>query len=442
MDPLEIVTRAPLPFLARCRVPRDLDAVTCVGPESPFRETRTSRAAIERIWTAVRGLYRTGVHPAIQVCIRRHGQIVLNRAIGHASGNAPGDPPEGPRVPVSIETPFCLFSASKAVTGMVVHKLDEQCVLHLEDRVVDFIPEFGAHGKHRITIRHLLGHRAGIPNLPPESVDLELLSRPERMIEILCEARPQTRPGRFLSYHAVTGGFILAEVVRRATGRSIRDVLAKEILDPLGLPGFSYGVPPEQLGRVAVNAWTGPPPPPPVGWALRRVLGVGVREIVRLSNDPRFLTGVIPSANVICNAVDASAFYQCLLDEGSYDGVRVFDPRTVHHATGENSYWELDFTLGLPLRYGLGFMLGGKHFSLFGRDCPQAFGHVGYTNVFTWADPSRDLAVAILTSGKPVASTHVLRLVQLVLEINRSFPRLRPDWTRPGPAERRDSPRG
>jgi CubicO group peptidase (beta-lactamase class C family) len=428
MDPLEFVARAPIPFLARCRVPGDLDAVTRIGPEATTRESRTSRSAIDRVWRCVQALYRTGVHPAIQICIRRHGRVVLHRAIGHAAGNAPDDPPDAEPTPIELDTPIALFSASKAVTAMIIHKLDEQQVLHLEDRVVDFIPEFGSYGKDRITIRHVLAHRAGIPNLPARFVDLDLLAEPDRVIEILCDSKPRGRPGSWLAYHAVTGGFVLGEVVRRATGRDIRDVLEKEIREPLGSRFLSLGVKSEDVDRVARNALTGPPPPPPIAQVLRRALGVGVREVVELSNDRRFLTGVIPAANVITTAEDLSAFYQCLLDDGSYNGVQVFDPRTVRRATAEHNQWEIDFTLGMPLRYGLGFMLGGDWFSLLGYGNPNAFGHVGYSNIFSWADPDRDIAVALLNTGKPIISVHVVRLLQLLFEINRAFPRLRRGW--------------
>jgi CubicO group peptidase (beta-lactamase class C family) len=127
---------------------------------------------------------------------------------------------------------------------------------------------------------------------------------------------------------------------------------------------------------------------------------------------------------VVTTAEELCSFYQCLLDEGELDGVRVFEPSTVRHATSEQSYWEIDLTLGLPLRYGLGFMLGDDPVSLFGWDNPLAFGHVGYTNMFSWADPERSLSVAVLTSGKPIVSTHVVRLVQTFIEMHRAFPKV------------------
>jgi CubicO group peptidase (beta-lactamase class C family) len=412
-------------LMPSCRIPSDLTGLISLGEEEvPAQAAEVSPEAVERVWACVLALYRTGAYPALQICVRYDGHVLLERALGHASGNGPDESPDAPKRLATTETPFNLFSAAKAITAMVIHKLDEQHALHLEDRVCDFIPEFGRYGKDRITIRHILAHRAGIPNLPPGSLDLDLLETPERVIELLCESRPRTRPGRLVAYHAVSGGFILAEVVRRATGSSIREVFAKEIALPLGLHRTSYGVHPRDVERVAVNAATGPPVPPPLSWILRGALGVGVRKVVELSNDPRFLTSIIAAANVVTTAGELAAFYDCLLGEGELGGVRVFDPRTVRHATSEQSYWEIDLTLGFPIRYGLGFMLGTEGPSMFGWNNPRAFGHVGFTNVLSWADPQRRLAVALLTSGKPILGPHVARLMQLMVEIGRAFPKV------------------
>jgi CubicO group peptidase (beta-lactamase class C family) len=411
-------------FVPLCRIPSDLTGLISVAEEAPPQAAGVSPEALERVWKRVEALYRTGAYPALQICVRREGQVLLERALGHASGNGPNESPDAPKRLATTDTPFNLFSAAKAVTAMVIHKLDENRALHLEDRVCDFIPEFGRYGKDRMTIRHILAHRAGIPNLPRGAIDLDLLDEPERVIEMLCEARPRTRPGRLVAYHAVSGGFILAELVRRATGLSIREVFEKEIAVPLGLHRTSYGVRPADVGEVAVNAATGPPVLPPFSWILRGALGVGVRQAVDLSNDPRFLTSILAAANVVTTAGELAAFYDCLLNEGSLGDVRVFDPRTVRHATSEQNYWELDLTLGLPIRYGLGFMLGTEGPSLFGWNNPQAFGHAGFTNVLSWADPQRQLSVALLTSGKPIIGPHVVRLVQFMVEVGRAFPKV------------------
>jgi CubicO group peptidase (beta-lactamase class C family) len=388
-------------LLTRCRVPDSLEEVTSVGAEVSPREVGVYPAGVARIWRAVENLYRSGVHPAIQLCVRRRGQVLIDRAIGHASGNGPEDPPHAEKVLVTPATPFTVFSAGKAVTAMVVHLLDQRDFFRLDDPVCEYVPEFAVRTKQWITVRHVLIHRAGLPNVPPEALDLDRLDDPAGILRTLADAKLTWRPGRQLAYHAFTGGFILGELVRRVTGKTIRAVLDEEIRRPLGLRWLGYGVRPEEVGEVAVNYFTGPPPLPPFSTILRRALGIGFREAGAMSNDPRFLTGIIPSANIVSTAGELSRFYQLLLAGGELDGVRIFDPRTIRRATAEQSYLEFDLTLGLPFRYGMGFMLGGEWFSPYGPDTQYAFGHLGFTNIVAWADPERQVAAALLTSGKP-----------------------------------------
>ncbi len=103
------------------------------------------------------------------------------------------------------------------------------------------------------------------------------------------------------------------------------------------------------------------------------------------------------------------------------DGVRVFDARTIHRATNETSYLELDLNMGVPIRYGVGLMLGSKYLGPFGPRTKAAYGHLGLTNVFGWADPERDLAVGIMTSGKPMVSRHLIALWRVLSTISRQF---------------------
>ena len=412
-------------------MPASLEEVTAVGAEVPPRDLGVSPEAVERIWTAVERLYASGLHPAIQLCVRRHGQVLIDRAIGHARGNGPDDPPDAPRIRLTPATPFNIFSAAKAVTAMVIHLLDQRDVIRLDDPVCEYIAEFAVRTKQWITIRHVLIHRAGLPNPPPEAMDLDYLDDPEGIVRILCEMKLTGRPGRQLAYHAVTGGFILGEVVRRVTGKTIRAVLEEEVRGPLRFRWLSYGVPPTDVGQVAVNYFTGPPPLPPLSTVLGRALGVEFRRAIAMANDPRFLTAIVPSANVVATANDMSRFYQLLLQGGELDGVRIFDPRTIRRATSEQSYLEFDFTLLLPFRYGMGFMLGGQWFSPYGPDTQYAFGHIGFTNVLTWADPERQVAAALLTSGKPLVYPELYYLWDVVRQIGLACGKVR---ARPRPA--------
>jgi CubicO group peptidase (beta-lactamase class C family) len=376
------------------------------------------------MWRAGRDLYRSGVHPALQLCVRRHGEVVLDRAIGHARGNGPADNRDSERILATPDTPFCVFSASKAMTAMVVHKLHERGLLDISDRVAQYIPEYAVHGKESTTIAHVLAHRAGVPTLPRKALDISHVGDREYLIKAIAESKPLVKPGTVLAYHAVSGGFILGEIVQRITGRSIREVLAEELLDPLGFRWMNYGVAAEDVGEVGLNYVTGPPLLPPLSSVVSRVLGNPIDTVVEVSNDPRFLTAVVPAANIVTNANELSRFFEIFRAGGELDGVRVMEPETIARALTEQSRLEIDLTLGFPTRFSLGLMLGAKLLSLFGRDTDQAFGHLGLINIVGWADPERGLSAALITSGKPMLYPELPRFFGVMQTITSQVPKL------------------
>jgi CubicO group peptidase (beta-lactamase class C family) len=386
-------------------------------------EVGLDRKIIDAIWQQAMAAYRTGLYPALALCIRRRGKVVLDRSIGHVSGNAPADPPDARKVVATPQTLFNMFSASKMVTAMLVHLCDQRGLLHLDDTVARYLPEFGQHGKSRITIRHVLTHRAGIPHIPPQFADVGLLERPGEILSLLSRQKPRWRAGQRLAYHALTGGFVLGAVVEKVTGKPLRQFIHDEILGPLKFDAFNFGIPSARLHEVAVNAFTGPPVLPPLSQILKRVLSVHFIEAVRVSNDPRFLTSVVPAGNIVSTANEASRFMQLLLDGGELDGLRVFEPRTIERAVAEQTFFELDLTMGAPIRYSMGFILGARVASPYGLNTSSAFGHLGFTNVFVYADPARDIAVALMTSGKPALSIGITRTLLIMQTIARRIPR-------------------
>ncbi len=410
--------------LRRATVPRDLDSVTTIAAEVDPADVGLTTDGVERIWESARSLYRSGIHPALTLCVRREGAVVLDRAIGHARGNGPKDPREAEKVLATPETPICIFSATKAITAALIHLLDERGVLHVGDRVAEYLPEFARNGKDGITIAQVLSHRAGIPNLPRGSFDLDRVDDWEWQRSLMYDAKPLHRPGKRQAYHAVSGGNLLGEVVREITGKGIRDVLAEEILEPLDFRWTNYGVAEEDVSEVALSYPTGPPLLPPTSTFIARALGLHPDEATRLSNDPRFLRGVLPAANGVSTANELSRFYELLRNGGELDGVRVMDPRTIRRATAEQSHLEVDYTLGLPIGFSMGFMLGGRRASLFGPDTVGAFGHLGWINILSWTDPARALSAAMITTGKSVIYPEVGRFLQVPMRIGREVPKV------------------
>jgi CubicO group peptidase (beta-lactamase class C family) len=405
-------------------VPKDLDSVTTVGNEEEPAAGGMTRDAVESIWEAAVSLYRSGVHPAVQVAVRRDGALVLDRAIGHARGNGPRDGEDAGKLAATPGTPFVIYSGAKAVTAFVVHMLHDRGELDIEDPVCKHIPEYDSHNKGDITVAHVLAHRAGVPNLPREARDLDRAFDREFLLKALCEAKPFARPGRFLAYHAVSGGYILGEVVHRVTGKDIRTVLADEILDPLGFRWTNYGVAAEDVDEVALNYVTGPPTAPPLSQILTRALGLPFDELVDVSNDERFLTAIVPAANVVTTANELSRFYELFRRGGELDGVAVMDAETVRHAISEQSRLEVDLSLGFPTRFGYGLMLGAQLLSLYGRDTQHAFGHLGFTNMLAWADAERALACAVMTNGKPAVYPELHRFYGLMQRITSETPKV------------------
>lgn len=404
----------------RIRVPADLDAVTDVRGEDPGG---LAPGAVDRIWDSARHWYSAGLQPAIQVCLRHNGRVVLNRAIGHAWGNGPEDRSDAERIAVRTSTPFCVYSAAKAITTTVVHMLVERGSFSLDDRVCDYLPGYTGHGKERTTLRHVMTHSAGVPFATGPRPDLRRMNDSAYARAKLGELKPIHRPGLMHIYHGLTWGPLIREIVSAATGRNIREILATEILTPLGFRWTNYGVAEAEVPLVAPSHVTGRPLPAPIAAAMKTALGGSMQKIIRFSNSPMFLTSVVPSSSTVSTAEELARFAELLCRGGELDGVRVMRADTLRAATRECRRLRPDVATGLmPIRWGTGFMLGSKRFGPFGRGAEFAFGHTGLTNVAIWADPSRDLAVGIVSSGKPGRHPEAGRYTALLDRINTEIP--------------------
>lgn len=411
----------------RIRVPSGsdeaLDAVTTVADEDAGD---VGAAAVERIWDRARDWYRAGMHPAIQVCLRVDGRVVLNRAIGHGWGNGPEDPPDAELVPATTETPFCAYSSAKAITTTVVHMLVERGAFSLDDRVCDYLPSYTSHGKDRTTIRHVMTHSAGVPFATGPRPDVKRMDDSEYAREMLGKLKPIYKPGLVHVYHALTWGPLMREIVSAATGRNIREILATEILDPLGFRWTNYGVAPADVPLVAPSHATGKPLPAPMAKAFKIAIGGTTHQLIPFTNSERYLTGVLPSSNTVSTADELSRFAEIWRRGGELDGVRVMSPETLRAATREARRLRPDVATGLvPLRWGTGFMLGSDRFGPFGRHAPDAFGHTGLVNIAVWADPSRRLSAGIISSGKPGGHREAKRYPALLDAIAAELPRVR-----------------
>lgn len=385
-------------------LPTSLSSIADIGAEADgLSDARAT------IWRAMKRFYRCGMNPGISLAIRHQGDLVFNRALGYADIES--------RRQLRVDDPVCLFSASKAVTAMLVHGLVEQQYLRLNDRVADYLPEYACNGKQDTTIRDLLAHRAGIPRLPGAKPEL-LFDRAEGTRQLLM-ATPETAVGTRQAYHAITGGFVLGELCERVTGKDINQLLDERLRKPLGMRYFHYGIHGADQQKVPRHYLTGVKPAL-LDRYIEHAVGTDLGSVVDVSNDVRFMESVVPSGNLYATAEETTRFYQLLLDGGQWQGQQIYRPETIAQAIAPvSSPFVIDASLLLPVRFSAGFMLGAQRLSVFGPGTPAAFGHLGFVNIISWADPARQLSVTLLTTGKGVLGPQLASLIRLLNRINR-----------------------
>lgn len=364
-------------------------------------------------WDQVVRLYASGLHPAIGLTVRHRGRVILDRTVGHVE-HRPGAEPGAIATP---DTLFNLFSASKIVSAFLLLCLVEDGLVSLDRPAADYLPAFARHGKERITVRHLLNHTAGIPDMPRDLDFGAVVSAGRLPLEPLYDLRPLTPAGKKVAYHPVTSWALLDAIINAVTGSDLRQLARTRLLDPQGFKGMTYGVAPQDMPLVAKHLLTGPPTVPVMARVFERTIGTDLATAVALSNDPAFLTAVLPSANVIGTGAETVRFLQLLLNGGQLDGQRILSEALTRKMYTELTPSALDRTFGLPMRYGLGVMMGEPRVSLYGPGTAEAFGHLGFSTVVVYADPARDLCVSFLNSGKPMLAPGMLRWLWILQRI-------------------------
>ncbi len=130
------------------------------------------------------------------------------------------------------------------------------------------------------------------------------------------------------------------------------------------------------------------------------------------------MDAVIPAGNLYVTAEELTRFYQMLLDGGEYDGHRVMEPSTVARVLPPCNRLSVDRRIMVSMQYSEGFMRGSRGFSSYGLHTADAFGHLGFMNILGWAQPPRQIAVTLLTTGKAGLGSHLLPIVRLLTTLD------------------------
>lgn len=346
-----------------------------------------------------------GLHPGAQLYVSLAGEVVADLAVGEARRG----------VAMTPETLTLWLSSTKPTAAVALARLWERRQLELDDPVVRFIPEFGAGGKERVTVRHLLTHTSGIRMLgvgwPREEWD-EIIARiAGRKLE------PRWDPGRKAGYHLASSWFVLGEVIRRIDGRPYGRFVREEVFEPLGMEDSWVGMPPERFAeyggeegdRIAVTYDTSRDGAPEYPWHLERA-------VVRPS----------PGGNGRGPIRELGRFYEALLAGGVAPGAppgggaRILTPQTVEALTARHRVGLYDHTFRHVMDWGLGFIVNSAIYEqptlpyAYGRHASRrTYGHSGYRSSTAFADPEHHLVVAIATNGTPADEEHLERMETL-----------------------------
>jgi len=348
-----------------------------------FDHGKIVRDAQKQVQKAIDQLVDAGAERGLQVAVYRGPDLVVDAVAGIA------DPQSGR--PVTPETPFYNFSVVKAAAATVVHVLVERGLFGYDTRIVELWPEFGAHGKQSVTMRHVLNHTAGVPGIPL-STTIEDLCNWDKMCAAIADEELWWEPGTKVGYHAYTFGYIAGEIVRRATGKKIAEVLREDVAGPLGVADEIYFGMPEsehhRLARLEDAPMTGPMPEMPPDLPMFKAAPMSAFPNAAMGNRTDVLSADIPAGGKV-SARAIARMYAALLT--GVDGVRLISPERLREATAVSSSG-IDQVFGMPTTWGLGYSIGGLGPA---QDSKATFGVGGVGGGFACGDTASGIAFAV-----------------------------------------------
>ena len=303
-----------------------------------------------------------GDETGVQAAAYFGGELVVDACAGFADAAA--------QTPVTGATLFPVFSTTKGVLATIAHRLAARQILDYDAPIARYWPEFGAHGKGDIRVRHALSHTAGLPYMPA-GIGLGDETNWKLMCQLLAGATPVCAPGERTEYHAITWGWLVGETACRAADRSFAQLWHDEICAPLNVENEMFcGLPAAFDGAVAMLHDTTAAPAEASG---PQAIPAPLYPLGQWMNQTPARRAAIPASNGIMSARAIARHYAALLP-GGVGGLKLLSPARVELACERTA--TLD---GEPTDFGLGYMLGML-------DAPQSFGHPGYGGSVGLAD--------------------------------------------------------
>ena len=310
-------------------------------------------------------------------------------------------------LPWDQNTIINVYSTTKIMTALCVLMLVDKELIDLDAPVAEYWPEFAQAGKEKLPVRYLLSHTAGLPGFD-QNIHRKTLYNWDRITNMLAAQEPWWEPGTKSGYHAITFGYLLGEIVRRVTGKTIGAFLRDEVTIPLNAD-FYIGLPEEYDSRFGEMI-----PPAPINSNVAgeinfnsfpvRVLGNPALDakLVEESLTQEWRRAEIPASNGIGNARSVARITAALACGGELDGVKLLSTKTIEKAI-EEQFHDTDLVLQIPLRYGLGFALNRKEMPI--SPNPRAFRWGGWGGSFATVDLDAKLSCSYIMNKMMVTLT-------------------------------------
>jgi CubicO group peptidase (beta-lactamase class C family) len=300
---------------------------------------------------------------------------------------------------VDERTLFQVFSVTKAFTATALHVQAERGLVDYDLPIARYWPEFGARGKHRITVRDALCHRAGIPQMPT-GVTPELMFDWDWMIRQIESYRPWFPAGTANAYHVLVWGWLIGEVIQRTDplGRTVDRFIQQEVCEPLGITDFHLGLAKDQAHRVTKLAADWEPARDP-DHLREAAQPVAVAAAPPLHNRGGTWAACLPGAGGIANAESVARLFAMLAGGGALGGARLLSTARVHacrrprdDSTAADEMFETPAWIGQG-----GYWLGGDLRRRIPADgsLPAILNQPGAGGSTGWAELDTGLAVAI-----------------------------------------------
>jgi CubicO group peptidase (beta-lactamase class C family) len=330
------------------------------------------------------------------------------------------------------DTIVLVYSTTKGMTAICANQLAQEGALDVDAPVTKYWPEFGAAGKEEVPVSYLLSHRAGLYDIDGKMSLADALAW-DPVVDALARQKPLWEPGTQHGYHATTYGWLVGEVIRRVTGRSVGAYFREAVGEPLGLSTW-IGLPESEEPRVArLISWGDEDAEAGDGAlfddsqmdeatraALGPLLGPGSMLMRALSAPGGALSGgvwnrrdvraaEIPAANGVSDARSLARMYAACI--GEVDGVRLLGEQQVEQATTQLTSGPNVVLMNLDIQFGLGFMLPSSIMALGGSN---GFGHFGAGGSMGWADPDADLSFGYVMNRMEMGLAGDMRTTNLV----------------------------